>query len=307
VTDTVTAVNLHPTICAICARPTSSTELYPATLDDATFTAKVFSARRLPDRIHYRLVRCDECSLVRSDPVLDAASMAHLYEESTFDYGDELNGLRTTYGAALDELATHLDRRQGLVDIGCGSGFVLEVAQSRGWTDVRGVEPSRDAIAKASPGISELIVPDVMREGLFADASISAVTLFQVLDHMPDPVGLLEVCHRALSPGGAILAFNHDVTAASARILGERSPIIDVEHTYLYSPSTMRRLFVKAGFDVISVKPVRNTYSLTYLTQLLPLPPSFKQRLLPRLRGSRIGRRHVTVPLGNQCLIAIRR
>ena len=306
-TETVAAVKLHPTQCAICGRPTPSKELYPATLDDATFTAKVFSARRLPDRIHYRLVRCDVCGLVRSDPVLDAESLAQLYVESTFEYGDELNGLRLTYGAALDQLARHLDGKHGLVDIGCGSGFVLEVAQSRGWTDVRGVEPSRDAIAKASPGIGELIVPDVMRERLFADGSISAITLFQVLDHMPDPVGLLQVCHQALRPGGAILAFNHNVTAVSARILGERSPIVDVEHTYLYSPDTMRQLFAKAGFDVISVRPVRNTYSLAYLTQLLPLPMSLKQRLLPRLRRSELGRRHVTVPLGNLCLIAIRR
>jgi SAM-dependent methyltransferase len=236
--------------------------------------------------------------------VLDADVLARLYESSTFDYGDELEGLRVTYGRALDRLRAAAGEPRGLLDIGCGNGFVLQVALERGWSDVHGVEPSADAIAKAPPGIGERIVQDVMRPGLFAPASLGAITLFQVLDHIPEPLALLEECRRVLRPGGAILAFNHDVTAWSAKALGARSPIVDVEHTYLYSPETMRRLFTAAGFHVAEVGAVRNTYSLAYLFHLLPLPASAKTRLLPRLRRSRLGRRPVTVPLGNQCLVA---
>ncbi|MDQ6775773.1 MAG: class I SAM-dependent methyltransferase [Actinomycetota bacterium] len=298
--------HLRATQCAICGTPTASEELYPANLDPEAFTPAVFSARRLPDGTHYRMVRCGQCGLVRSDPVLGADALAELYRESSFDYGEELEGLRATYGAALDRAAGHLSSRQGLLDVGCGSGFVLEVAQERGWTDVRGVEPSGDAIAKAAPPVAPLIVQDMMRAGVFDDGSLSLVTLFQVLDHMPDPAGLLRDCRRILRPGGAILAFNHNVTAWSARLLGERSPIIDVEHTFLYSPETMRRLFSEAGFDVLSVSPVRNTYSLAYLTHLVPLPRALKQWLIPRLRATTLGRRKLTVPLGNLCLIARR-
>jgi len=295
---------LQPTRCAICASEATSTELYPANLDPDSFTAEVFSARRLPDRLHYRMVRCDRCGLVRSDPVLSAEALAELYKESTFDYGDELDSLRVTYGSALDRAAAYLDKREGLVDIGCGSGFVLEVANERGWTDLHGVEPSGDAIAKAKPDIAPLIVHDMMRAGLFAEDSLSAVTLFQVLDHMPDPMGLLRDCLSILRPGGVIMAFNHNVTAWSARLLKDRSPIIDVEHTYLYSPDTMRKLFTGAGFEVISVSPVRNTYSISYLTHLVPLPRRLKQQLIPRLRSTYIGKRQITVPLGNLQLIA---
>ena len=297
---------LHPTRCAICGTPDGSDELYAAHLNLDAFTPSVFSARRLPDRTHYRMVRCRTCGLVRSDPVLDAEAMAELYRESSFDYGDELEGIRATYGAALDRLASVAAGRNGLLDVGCGSGFVLELGRDKGWQAVRGVEPSSDAIAKAAPLVRGAIVQDVLREGLFEAESIDAVTLFQVLDHIPEPVPFLRECLRILRPGGAILALNHNVTAWSARVLGERSPIIDVEHTYLYSPETMRRIFGQVGFELVTVGPVRNTYSTAYLLHLMPLPRALKQSLIPRFRQTRLGRSQVTVPLGNLCLIARR-
>jgi SAM-dependent methyltransferase len=300
------ANGLLATRCAICGVFDHADELYPANLGLDAFTPAVFSARRTPDRTRHRMVRCRRCSLVRADPVLDPELSAELYRASTFDYGEELDGLRATYGAALDRLAAVIPSRRGLVDIGCGNGFVLEIALGRGWSDVRGVEPSADAIAQADPIVRERIVPDVMRRGLLPAASFDAVTLFQVLDHMPDPMALLHECRTILRPGGAILALNHDVTAWSARLLGERSPIIDVEHTYLYSPLTMRRLFEGAGFEVLGVGAVRNTYSLAYLLHLLPAPQKLKAALLARLRGTRLGRVQATVPLGNLCLLARR-
>jgi SAM-dependent methyltransferase len=238
--------------------------------------------------------------------VLDAEALAGLYRESSFDYGEELEGIRATYGAALDQLASATAGRNGLLDVGCGSGFVLELARDRGWHAVRGVEPSTDAIAKADPSVRPAIVPDVLREGLFEAESFDGVTLFQVLDHIPEPVDFLRECRRILRPGGSILALNHNVTAWSARILGERSPIIDVEHTYLYSPETMRRIFGQVGFEVATVGPVRNTYSTAYLLHLTPLPRGLKQSLIPRLRQTRLGQSQLTVPLGNLCLIARR-
>jgi SAM-dependent methyltransferase len=232
--------------------------------------------------------------------------MAELYRDSTFEYGDELDGLGRTYGAALDRLAAVAPARGALLDIGCGSGFVLSLALERGWQTVRGVEPSADAIAHAAPEIGPLIEREMMRPGLFVAASFDAVTIFQVLDHMPDPLGLLQETRRILRPGGAILAFNHNVDALSARVMRERSPIIDVEHTFLYSPRTIRALFQAAGFDVEAVAPVRNTYSAAYLFHLLPVPSGVKDALSPRLKRSRLGRAQLTIPLGNLCLLARR-
>jgi SAM-dependent methyltransferase len=250
------------------------------------------------------MVSCNKCGLLRSDPVLADDALALLYREASFDYGDELESLKSTYGGALSRVEAILDERSGLLDIGCGNGFLLEEAMSRGWTDVRGVEPTADAVSAASPAVSGAIIEDIMRPGLFAQGELSAITLFQVLDHIPDPLELLLECRLALKPGGLILAWNHNASAPSARILGERSPIVDVEHTYLYSPRTMQSLFESAGFEVLDISSVWNLYSLSYLAQLVPLPRRLKDYVVPASRRTRLGRARFRVPLGNLCLLA---
>lgn len=295
---------MHATRCAICDCEGNADERWSAAFDPEAFNPRVFSARRLPDRVHYRMVTCSHCALVRSDPVADEELLAGLYAASRFDYGDEVASIEATYGRALSALEVGSSCRDALLEIGCGNGFFLKHAQRRGWRHVRGVEPSADAVERAPPELDGSIVQDVMRAGLFPAESFDAVCLFQVLDHISDPLELLEECFAVLRPGGQILAFNHNVDAWSARALGERSPIVDIEHTYLYSPETMRRLFFKAGFVEARVHGVRNTYSLAYLAQLAPLPAGLKNRLLSYLRSGRVGRTRLTVPLGNLCLIA---
>jgi SAM-dependent methyltransferase len=297
---------LEPTSCAICGVENESDEIYPASLKPEALTPATFSARRLPDRTHHRLVRCRCCGLVRSDPVVDQETMVSLYRASAFAYGQELDGLKMTYGRALQRISDLVPSRDGLLDVGCGNGFVLELALELGWNGVRGVEPSEDAIAHASAGVAPLIERGLLERGMFAPASFDAVTLFQVLDHLRDPVEVLSEIHHLLRPGGVVLALNHNVEAFSARVLRERSPIIDVEHTYLYSPGTMRRLFSQAGFEVMSVEPIRNTYSLSYLVHLTPFPHRLKASFLARLKRSRLGQAMLTVPLGNLCLLGRR-
>jgi len=125
-----------------------------------------------------------------------------------------------------------------------------------------------------------------------------------VLDHAPDPIALLQACRKDLRPGGVALFINHDCGALSARLLGELSPIIDVEHTVLFDKRTMQRTFEKCGFQVRDVFAVRNSYPLSYWTKLAPLPKPLKTPLLSVLHGSGAGRLPLTMSAGNLGLIA---
>jgi SAM-dependent methyltransferase len=289
-------VTLIPTRCPICGESARSTELYPANLHDADFNPDVFSQRRPPDRIHYRMVRCSTCGLVRSDPAADASSLESLYRESGSFDGEEGN-LRGTYGRYLRRLDAFGGRGGKLLEVGSGTGFFLLEAEQAGY-DVTGVEPSRAAAAGADPAVAARIVNDVMRPGLFDPETFDVVCLFQVFDHVSDPNHLLAECARVLRPGGLALAVNHDVEALTNRLMRERSPIVDVEHTFLYSLETMRAIFERNSFELVERGRVWNDYSLNYLARLAPLPSTVKTPLLAVLAAT-VGRLRLRVPLGN--------
>lgn len=130
------------------------------------------------------------------------------------------------------------------------------------------------------------------------------VCMFQVFDHFPDPRGVLSACREALRQGGLVLAINHNVEAMSAQLLGERSPIFDIEHTFLWSPGTMSRIFRDAGFEILMAGSVLNRFSLAYLAHLSPLPTALKRTALACLEAIGLARLSLSLPLGNLFLVA---
>jgi len=292
------------TPCAICGAGPEETEVYRASLGSDSATYGRFSARRTPDRVHYRIVQCRECGLLRSSPILPEGELARLYAGSRVTYGSEAQYVGLTYAGYLREILPLLGTRDRLLEIGCGHGFFLERALDLGFSEVNGVEPSRHAVEIASGRVRGSIRNDVFREGLFPAAHFDVVCAFQVFDHMAHPNEVLQECRRILRPNGLALFINHDAGAWTNRLLGERSPIVDVEHIYLYNRETMRRLFVKHGFDVLRVFPVENRYPLHYWWQMAPLPGGGKRGTLRYLRQSRMGNWTLSWKAGNLGLVA---
>lgn len=292
--------------CPICGEVGAASEVYPARLPPEGIDPALFSARRPPDGLHHRIVRCSTCGLLRSDPVLTPEVLAHLYAASGVHYQVQIPDLVHTYGRQLRRLIRLGAQTASLLEVGCGNGFFLAEARRVGFTDARGVEPGRAAVAEAAPSVMQHITVDVMRPGLYPPASFDVVCLFQVFDHLPDPRAVLQACREVLRPGGYILLFNHNAAAFSARILGERSPIVDIEHTFLFTPRTMARIMVSEQFQVVSVRAVSNRCRLDHLRQLLP-PGHFRDSLVgPLVHRLRLGGLRITLPVGNLCAVGRR-
>lgn len=297
-------IELQSTRCASCNTEGNADELYPANFDLQALNPTIFSARRLPDRIHYRMVKCKTCGLVRSDPIVESEVLTNLYAQSAFDYIDEVTNLKCTYGHYLAKLNKYGGKKSALLEIGCGNGFFMEVALRHGYNNVRGVEPSVAAVAKASPEVRPHIIRDIMRPGLFEPEVFDVICLFQVLDHIPNPDMVINECFRLMKAGGLILYINHNIEALSSILLKSRSPIIDIEHLYLYSPATIDSFFSAHNFQVKDVGSVSNRYTLFYLVRLMPFPLLLKRFILTILKNNPIGRLNLSFPLGNLYLIA---
>lgn len=84
-------IGMHPMHCPISGEEGDVTEIYPANFDASSLSPAVFSARRLPDGIHYRRVRSNRSGLVRSDPIADTPLIYELYARSPLDYANDFN------------------------------------------------------------------------------------------------------------------------------------------------------------------------------------------------------------------------
>jgi SAM-dependent methyltransferase len=158
----------------------------------------------------------------------------------------------------------------------------------------------------ASPRVRSVIRNEMFEPDSFGSDRFDVICFFQTIEHVSDPNQLLNGCHRLLRDRGLVLCIAHNVEAFPARALGERSPIIDVQHTHLFGKTTLRRIFEKNGFDVIDVFDVQNLFSLKYLLHMAPLPTSLKPRLGNLLRTSGIGDWRIRLSVGNIGIAALK-
>ncbi len=279
-------ITFESRFCPICDTGTATSVLYPEKLATTDFTAEKFSARRLPDGAHFRLVKCSGCGLVFSDPACSPDLIRELYVSSTVNYDDIKPYIYRSYASLLKSQLPKSPSRKAFLEIGGGDGFMLQFGIDAGFESNIEVEPSRPAESafKAMNLPRSSFIQDIYRPGLLPPSSVSMACAFHVLDHVPSPLEFVSEVFNSLEPGGMLVLVTHNTNAFSARMLKERSPIFDIEHTYLFNLDNIHRLLKKAGFSDIVSRPFANAYPLSYWCHLAPVSPGLKKLARNTLR-----------------------
>lgn len=277
--------------------------LYPSTFKTTVhLTTSIFSARRLPDKVHGTVVKCVRCGLVRTLERVSPKTLSELYVQSRFTYNNLTGNLKTTYLQVIKDAIVQLRHKNSFLEIGCGNGFLLNEVKKLGFPQVFGVEPSLDAFQKASLRVKRLIKNSIFKSKLFPKRSFDLIAAFQVFDHIQNPNQFLRICRNYLKDDGLLLLFNHDVKAVSAIIFGEKSPIFDIEHPYLYSQKTISKILLKNSLKAIKIGSPTTVISLAYFIRLLPLPLALKKII--ENSKSHLTEINLRLRLGNLCAIA---
>jgi SAM-dependent methyltransferase len=245
------------------------------------------------------LVDCPGCDLAYASPVPSPEALAQAYEVAAFDTAEEARYAARSYAHELEALAGTLPDRRGALDIGTGEGAFLAELLRLGFTDVAGVEPSSAPIAAAEPEIAELIEHGVFHREIRAPGSLSLVTCFQTIEHVPDPAELVRDAAALLKPGGVFVLVCHNRRAPINRLLAMRSPIIDIEHMQLFSPRSVDELLRRSGLRDVGHRTIRNRYPIRYWGRLLPLPSGLQEPALRGLERSGLGARPLAFNVGN--------
>lgn len=209
------------------------------------------------DGIH--IVRCLACRLVFVRDAADPEALRALYDDGYFNdastpgydgYPEAETRKRHHFGTLLDRLEEMI-APGALLEVGCAYGFFLDEARRRGWA-VRGIEPSRVASAHARTELGLDVEPGPLAALRPGPASVDAVVMWDVIEHLPDPRQTLEAAWAALRPGGIIGMSTGDVESLSARIQGrDWSLLTPPWHLFYFSRRTLTALLSDVGFDVV--------------------------------------------------------
>ena len=200
--------------------------------------------------LHFRARRPDEVS-----------RLLQYYETRYYDRDahDQLSGQRDRiYADILDILDKEHPDRGDLLDVGCGCGIFLGMAQQRGWR-VAGVDLSQKSVDHA-----RLLLGDKVSRAGIADynphRSFDAVTAINVLDHLAAPWHDLRKIRRLMKGGGHILlrftngAFHPPLIRLFLALgLMNRMGKYLVYHEFSFSPGFMRRMLSDLHFTDVQV------------------------------------------------------
>lgn len=294
--------------CSICGTYRPYVEFYPARLEEIDISSNsLFSARRLPDKSHFRIVKCTTCGLLYSNPIFSESTMQNLYSQSDCIVNEsiklQMNNIINEYITYLKDSVKYAPG-QRLLDIGCGNGFFLKEALNQGFNKVSGVEPGKDAIRKAEPEVRPFLVNKVFTGEIFTPESFDIITAFHVLDHIRDPGSFLCEVKKTLSPNGILLMVMHDAGSWVHLVFQEKTPMIHIQHICIFDRETIRKLLEINGFEVIKVNKLMCKFTVEHATKMLPLPIGWRKKMLALLENSYLGKLNIKLTPGDMMIIA---
>jgi hypothetical protein len=134
------------------------------------------------------------------------------------------------------------------------------------------------------------------------DEFFDVVTLWDVIEHVGDPLEELRRVHNLLKSDGLVVVHTIDISSFFARLMGSRWPWLMEMHLYYFSRRTLRQMLQKAGFSVLDIRPQGRYLRLGYLMNRVAALVPWLGRPLEWL-VSRLGLRRVPVAvnLGDLC------
>ncbi|MFC0203140.1 class I SAM-dependent methyltransferase [Novosphingobium soli] len=224
------------------------------------------SARPLFSAKGYDLVRCSGCDLAYVANPPDAEGLRRLYSAGETEYHAELHDPDSAASRRMAEIAArHLrfTRRfvgaGRLVDVGCSSGEFLVLAQAAGFA-CSGIEFSAESAQQARLRTGLEIERGTLRDTGLEAGSCDVVTLFDVIEHVPDPLGDLAAAWALLSPGGWLVLSTPNIDGLFPRAsfplaakLGYWPHPEPPHHLFQFSQATLSAMVERAGFEVAGV------------------------------------------------------
>lgn len=262
------------------------------------------------------IFRCVSCGTAFADQTVEMLDTETLYGQSYFrsdepalgyrDYERIADLKRITFDARLIDIE-RIASRGRLLDVGCATGLFVDMATSRGW-ETTGIDVSAFAIQQARRYKGTFLVADLMTVSL-PPQSFDVITMFDVIEHVRQPIEVLRRAARLLSNRGLLVVETPNVGGLLAWVMGQRWPHYrPPEHLFYFTPASLRLALSQSEFEMLFWSKSIKTMNARFIFETLQLTNpgvagfiSQSTALFPWL-----GRRNINVPTGSFLVFAQR-
>jgi ubiquinone/menaquinone biosynthesis C-methylase UbiE len=263
-----------------------------------------FSSRKTPEFMNYELVKCKKCNLIYASKIPNFTKIRKLYNETSYVSEQDSYDASQTYFKYLKKYLK-IKKRNSALEIGTGNGIFLVFLKKLGFSNIIGIEPSNEAITLASEKLKKRIINGMFEEIKIKKNFFDLICCFMTMEHVYDPRKTLLKSHNSLKKAGVIALVTHNAEHILHKILGKKSPIIDIEHLQIFSKESIVSALIECGFANIKIISIKNSYKLSYWISLLPISQKFKQIIKEIFKKYlRILNFSITLNVGNIMIIA---
>jgi len=274
------------------------------------------SASPFVEKDGFRILKCDTCSVVFLDYDPDGDSLRHFYSREYFESGSDCRGyesydecerfLTMNFERRLKRLARYVPSGP-VLDVGCGYGYFLRCLGPE--YEGQGSDISDHAVRIARERFALNVTAGALTETSFPQGRFSLVTLWDVVEHLPDPGRTLAIVRTVLRDDGLLALTTGDVGSVVARLCRGNWHLFTLpDHLWFFSERTLRELLDRTGFRVIELRREWCYYTLDYLVErVLKTAFRVRRRAGDILTMSRFGRLPVPVNLFDIMYVVCRR
>jgi 2-polyprenyl-3-methyl-5-hydroxy-6-metoxy-1,4-benzoquinol methylase/glycosyltransferase involved in cell wall biosynthesis len=203
-------------------------------------------------RDEIKLKRCRSCGLVFHKEFSNSSEIGdfygHYYREENMAFSPITE---SRFHSLMDSFQPYRETGR-ILDVGCGAGHLLKVAMDCGWR-AYGTEIAAGAFDQlARLGVDAF--RGELQSARYTDAFFDVVYCSEVIEHLLDPVSFLEESARILRPGGLLYLTTPNFNSLSRRLLGLEWRVFGKEHVCYFTPASLSRAILRAGFLKINVR-----------------------------------------------------
>jgi len=207
----------------------------------------------------FRFIKCG-CGLVYVNPIVNEKKLNELYKDAPSNDAwvdvylskPQREMDRKSFTRIIKDIGSlSQNDSKRILDVGCSVGLFLEVAKEFGW-DGCGVDLNEKAVKYATETAKVNAKLSLLKDAGFEKGRFDAITLLNILEHVPDPVKLIAECKDLLKDKGILFIETPNLNGLAPRLLHEKcSTFGGRNHINYFSKETITNTLEKSGFRII--------------------------------------------------------